>query len=186
MRAFIALELPDSVRATLQSYQRQLIATGADVKWVEAENLHVTMRFLGEISVEQFAAVDELARRIAGGTRTFDVRLSQPGAFPSIRAPRVVWMGIADGAETLSSVVRDLEVGLGTIGISGEERAFVPHVTLGRVRSPRGRRQLVDGIEQADWRAPEPFRADALTLFESRISSGGPAYSVVSRAPFGA
>jgi 2'-5' RNA ligase len=184
MRAFVAVELPEDARAALARWQSRLKAAGADVAWTAPEHLHVTMRFLGEIDDVQRAAVERCASAAAEPVAPFDAALSAPGAFPSIRRPRVVWMGIGQGADALAQVAGALERGLAAAGIAPEDRGFVAHVTLGRVRSPRGVGRLAAPLEAPGWSPPAPFRIDHLTLFQSRLSSAGPTYTALRRFPF--
>ena len=185
MRAFVAVELPDEARAALARWQSQLKAAGADVAWTAPENLHVTMRFLGEIDDAQRQAVERCAEAAAAPAAPFDAALSEPGAFPSTRRPRVLWMGIGQGAEALTQVAGALERGIAASGFAAEDRGFVAHVTLGRARSPRGLSRLAARLEAPGWSSPAPFRVDHLTLFQSRLSSAGPAYTALTRIPFG-
>src|SRR3989338_10233288 len=101
MRAFLAIELPEAVRARLAALQRDLASAKADVKWVDPNHLHVTMRFLGEIAEPQRQAVAVLIERVAGATAPMRLQLVELGAFPSPSAPRVLWVGIQEGREAL-------------------------------------------------------------------------------------
>lgn len=181
MRAFIALELPEPVRAALADLQSQLAQSGADVAWVHPLRLHVTMRFLGEITDAQRRQLEAGAGRIASASPPFDVRLTQPGAFPSMRAPRVVWVGIGQGSDALVELAEGLERESVKAGLQEEERGFVAHVTIGRVRSPKKLQALSDALAAGRWQAPAPFEADSLTLFESVLQRGGPVYTALAR-----
>lgn len=186
MRAFVAVELPADVRARIGAFQDQLAACGADVKWTEPPNLHVTVRFLGEIDAAQQSAIEALLRRVTAPRAPIEVLLSELGAFPSVRRPRVVWLGISRGREALAEVAAELERGLGACGIAPEDRPFAAHVTLGRVRSSRGLGRLVERLGLGGWVPPPPFAADHLTFFQSCLSSAGPTYTLILRAPLAA
>src|SRR3989338_8018709 len=99
MRAFIGIALPDAVRSSLAGLQRQLSESGADVKWVEPANLHVTLKFLDEITDDQRRVVEALLGRVAAQETPFTLRLVDVGAFPSMKAPRVIWVGITEGRD---------------------------------------------------------------------------------------
>ena len=101
MRAFIALSLPSSAQSSLASLQQSLAVSGADVTWVQPQNLHVTMKFLGEITDEQRQTIEALLRRVASGAAPFSLGLEGVGAFPSLAAPRVIWTGIAAGNDVV-------------------------------------------------------------------------------------
>ncbi len=183
MRTFIAVELPEPIRAALTDVSARLAESQADVKWVEAQNLHVTMRFLGEMSEKPLEAIRARLEAIGRATPACEAQLSAPGAFPSMRSPRVIWMGIGAGAEALARVAAQIEEELRVLGVAPEARAFVAHVTLGRVRSSRLLDQLSSRLTEASWSPPGPFVVDHVTLFESRLSSAGPAYVPLARLP---
>ena len=184
MRAFIAIELPDEVRWALAQLQQRLAGSGADVKWVEPEHLHVTMKFLGEITEEQRRAVEAMLRQVARALSPFPLSLRALGAFPSMRSPRVIWVGVAEGKEPLVRLAEGIEREGAAAALQKEERPFAAHVTLGRVRSPRGHQALVELLEHTDWSPPPSWTADHVTLYQSVLSSSGPTYSVLAEIPF--
>jgi len=184
MRAFIAIELPQAVQAALADVQRELAKAQADVKWVEKDHLHVTMRFLGEITEEKRQAIERFLDTIASHTRPISVSLSHLGAFPTVSSPRVIWAGIGQGSDALEQIARELEGGLRTLHLPGEDRAFAAHVTLGRVRSSRNRAQLVSRMRELAWSPPGPFAAGHLTLFQSTLTGSGPIYTPLAKFPF--
>lgn len=185
MRAFIAIELPPAVRAELWKIGRDLAASQADVTWVKEENVHLTLRFLGEITEVQRHVVESLLQTLASRTDPIQLELSHLGAFPSMTAPRVIWVGIGQGEKETGRLAGELEGGLTRLGFAKEDRGFSAHVTLGRVRSPRNRAQLVARLKDVSWNAPQPFRADHLTLFHSTLSPAGPTYTPLAQPLFG-
>lgn len=195
MRAFIGIALPDGVRTRLAILQQQLDASRADVKWVEPSNLHVTLKFLDEITQEQRLTVEALLGRVAGHERAFILELGHAGAFPSIDAPRVVWVGLEQGKETVVRLAQAIEREGQAIPLrrarpgtgpsrAGEERPFAAHVTLGRVRTPRNRAALTQRLHETDWQPPASWYVTALTLYQSVLSSAGSRYSVLAEVPF--
>lgn len=185
MRAFLAVSLPADVRASLAVLQRGLAHSNADVKWVEPENLHVTLRFLGEITEEQRLALEALLERLAPREEPFVLGLEGIGAFPSLGSPRVFWVGLSTGRETAARIAGAIEREGATILLEKAERPFAAHVTLGRVRSPRHRPALVQRLRETSWRAPDPWRVSALTLYQSVLGPGGPRYTVLAEVPLG-
>ena len=184
MRAFVAVELPETVQQTLQDLQHALAESRADVAWVNQKNLHVTMRFLGEITDGQRRDIEALLSRLAAGTKPFQASLSMLGAFPSALAPRVIWVGIEAGKEQLVQLAKELEEGLRPLKIPTHDHLFIAHVTLGRVRSSRNQRELVERMRHVAWKAPEPFMSDHLTLFQSTLASSGATYTLLASLPF--
>lgn len=183
MRAFIAIELPATIRAELAALQRELATTGAEVKWVEADNLHVTMRFLGEITQAQRQTIESLLLEVARGRAPIDAALSEVGTFPERGIPRVIWVGIGQGADQLSRLAQEIERGLAALSIPNEERRFTAHVTLGRVRAPRAGEVIRQRLTQIRWTPPAPFRIECVTLFQSTLGHTGPVYTALGRFP---
>ena len=173
MRAFVAIEVPEVV-GSLVGFQQEISATGADVKLVERENLHFTIKFLGEIGDAQVAEVLSKLGSIdlSGGA----VEVRGAGAFPSPGRPKVVWAGVASEHESLvAAIAGGVEGALAGIG-ERDERPFRAHITLGRVRSFRNARQLGEFLRA---NVNKPFgtaRLSSLKLKSSLLTSGGPVY----------
>ena len=183
MRAFVAIALPEEVRAALTGLQRQLATSGADVKWASPDQLHLTLRFLGDITQEQRDAVEHLLATVAVTRPPFPIRLEGVGAFPSIASPRVVWVAVREGRTSLLELAGALEEGIRALGCSAEERPFAAHVTLGRVRSPRRRTILTERLRTAAWSPPSAWPVDAVRLYQSVLSPAGPHYTVLADVP---
>ncbi len=184
MRAFLAVELPADIRRALTHLQSQLAQPRADVKWTEEANLHVTMRFLGEITEQQRQGLEEMLRGAASHHPVATIQLTGLGAFPSLESPRILWIGVGEGKDWLTQLAGEFERELVLLGFAKEERPFAAHVTLGRVRSPRGRAQLMAAMRESAWRPPEPFCATHLTLFQSTLTSAGARYTPLASFPF--
>ncbi len=183
MRAFLGLSLPEDVRASLAALQRALAASQADVKWVEPPNLHVTLTFLDEISDAQRHAIERLVARVAGHEEPFLLGLGSLGAFPSLESPRVVWVGLTEGSARLARLAEAIEREGGAISLGRGERSFAPHLTLGRVRSPRRRDALAQQLRTAAWQPPAPWRVTAVTFYQSILTANGPRYAMLAEVP---
>lgn len=185
MRLFIAVELDPAVVRRVAACGDELRgraaarAPRARVTWVPPEHLHVTVRFIGEVEDAQGQAIVAAVERDLG-VKPFDVIVQGVGTFPERGAPRVIWVGIADGGESLAAIEREIVTRLGACGIPGEERPYHPHVTLARVREAAGLRPgpLLEGC--ADRRFGTS-RVDAITLFQSRPSAQGQVYVPLRR-----
>lgn len=179
-RSFLAVELDQKTRALLETIQKELKESGADAKWVEPENIHLTLKFLGSVTTENIKDLIRALEENFAGRRAFDTTLGQLGCFPSINSPRVVWLGLEEKKGELKKCAAALEEGLSKLGFQKETREFQAHITLGRVRSPRNKIALIEKIQEANQDLkPETFKVDNITLFESKLSSHGPAYSIV-------
>ena len=165
--------------------QRELARSEADVKWVEPENLHVTLKFLDEVTEEQRQGVEAALARVAGSEAPFSLGLDQLGAFPSMSAPRVIWVGLGEGRDTARRIAEAIEREVAALSLLKEERPFAAHITLGRVRSPRGRQALVHQLAGVRWESLPPWRVTSLALCRSELSSAGPHYTMLADIPLG-
>jgi 2'-5' RNA ligase len=182
MRLFIALNLPKNERARVYRASAALRDAKLPIRWIEPDNYHLTLKFLGEVHQDRVTAVEEIVQKVADGTVPFDISLGGFGAFPTIRKPRVVWMGIVASAE-LRCLKQDLEWGLADVGFEAETRAFHPHVTLGRA-DPKFNaghfRGFDDIIANLTYEGGAQIRT--LDLMRSHLSRDGARYSVVTSA----
>ena len=183
MRAFIGIGLPEEVRESLASLQRELAHSQADVKWVEPRNLHVTLKFLDEITDAQRQVIEELLKRLAVREAPCSLGLGGVGAFPSVESPRVVWVGLTEGKNQLARVAAQIEQETRTMALRREARPFAAHLTIGRVRSPRHRQQLTERLREVDWQPPAPWRVESLVLYQSVLGPAGPRYSALADIP---
>jgi len=178
LRAFLAFEVSDEVKGNLTKVEEEVRETRADVKVVEKENLHFTIKFLGEIPE---SAVSEIDRRVrAVPLHRMEVSVRGLGAFPDSRRPRVVWAGVARGdlpgfAEAGRRVIEATE-GVG----ESDERDYHPHITLARVRSPRNQEALTALIRECSGREFGRTPITSLKLKSSTLTPRGPTYRDVS------
>jgi len=182
VRSFVAVLLPEAVRLRVDEAAAALRERARGVSWVRAENLHVTLRFLGSVDEATLGQVRDALAGAAAEVPPFRLALAGFGGFPSAQAPRVIWAGVSEGAESLVALHARLEAALGRRGLPPEGRAFHAHVTLGRAREPRG----VPGIAGLLEAAREPLgemRVEAVHLMRSDLDPGGARYSVLAREP---
>jgi 2'-5' RNA ligase len=187
MRCFVAVDLPDPVRDAVRRAQGALRAAApdADVRWTGAAQLHVTLAFLGEIDPARAAAATDALRAVAGGRAAFPLRAAGLGAFPTARRPRVVWAGIDDPAGGLRALAADVAAALAPLGLAPEARPFRGHVTLARVRSPRGTAPLVRALGAATAPAFGAWSVAAVVLYRSHLHPQGARYEPLAALPLG-
>jgi 2'-5' RNA ligase len=182
-RIFVAVALHPALRDGVRTLERRLEEAGVTPRWIVPENLHFTLRFLGRISPAQLTRVVRAARDTAAGTAPFQISLSGVGAFPTTKRPRVVWVGIADGAPALEDLARRLDDALAQQRFAKEPRHLQPHLTLARVRDPR----QADGLEAAaaSLGAFEIGRQDvsSIVVMESHLRPSGALYIPVEEVP---
>jgi 2'-5' RNA ligase len=177
MRLFVAVFPPAEVQRAAAAAIDALRRDGDGVSWVREANLHYTLRFLGEVGESGARRVADAAERAVQGLAAFDAELGPPGAFPSARRARVLWLGMARGERPLVELAQALETELRRLGFAKEAHAFSPHLTIGRVREPG--HDWAPAMEAAGHTAiGARFRVDRLAVMESRLNPKGSIYTV--------
>jgi RNA 2',3'-cyclic 3'-phosphodiesterase len=184
IRSFIAIEIPSPLKGRMEEIQRQLRGTDADVKWVRPEAIHLTLKFLGSIRQEDVERISQALVPVVAGRESIDVRVQGMGCFPNARNPRVVWLGVDQGEEALASLQRAIEQKMAELSFPAEDRPFSPHLTLGRVRSPRGRVGLSRALEKHQGVEIGTFQAQEVILFRSELRPSGAVYTKLREFPF--
>ena len=146
MRTFLAIELPKEIKECLGKLEEKLKTTQADVKWVLPGNIHLTLKFLGEVDAERLEKIKVILEEVARAYSPFLMRINSLGAFPKLEYLRVIWVGLDAGDKETKQIAKMLEEKIQKLGIPKEERAFSSHITIGRTRSSTGREKLVQEI----------------------------------------
>jgi len=182
VRIFLAVFPPRATQALAASAIDKLRRPGDGVSWVKKENLHYTLRFIGEVGADVAGRIGEAAREAAAAHAAFGVALGPPGAFPSARRARVIWLGLVRGTEPFAQLAASLESVLVRRGFEPEEREFSAHLTLGRVRE-RGRDWTADLVAASSPDgAAARFAVESIAVVESKLSGGGSIYTVLEEA----
>jgi len=181
MRLFIAIEIPDDIKNEMAEVQIRLKGSGVDASWSRAEGMHLTLKFLGEVSetkvLEIMNALTNAVRSPAG----FRINLKGIGAFPDQKNARVVWAGIAGDLEKLAMLQDAVEEAMAGLGFEREKRTFTPHLTLGRIKHIYARDRwlkALDGVK--DFNLPA-FEVHAVSLIKSELKPAGAAYTEMGR-----
>ncbi len=186
MRTFIAIELPKEIRNALTLLQEQLRKSGSDVKWVNPENIHLTLKFLGERDEKKIKKIIEILDEIVKDKTSFMANISTIGAFPKINFPRVLWAGIDKGDNEIKEIFKELEEKIAKVGIPKENRPFSSHITLGRTRSTLNRQELVRELNNRQENIPSEinleFHVTKITLFKSTLTPKGSIYEILKEA----
>jgi 2'-5' RNA ligase len=189
LRLFIALDPPDELRRSLAAMSAAVRRVAGDaasrVRWAGPDQLHLTLRFLGEVPEAVLDGVAGSVRGAAAAGRPLALEVRGAGAFPSSRRARVLWLGLGGEVGPLATLVADLGARLERVGFPPEARPFVPHLTLGLSRGPRVAAGLSAALEQASAGPALAWRAEALTLFRSHLGPGGARHESLLRAPLG-
>jgi 2'-5' RNA ligase len=189
VRCFIAVELPEEVKAGLSRLQAQLKSAGQfPVKWVNPYSIHLTLKFLGNVDAERTSQITEAAAEAAQGVSPLNLEIKDLGVFPNPRRVQVVWVGISGEVDKLLQLQKGIESSLSGLGFAPEARAFTPHLTLARVRdraSPEERQKLGELIAGTKFEAENAFSVAAIRLMRSQLTREGAIYSQISSIELG-
>ena len=177
MRCFVAVELDPALRRPLVGLLRRQLPRTRDVRWCTEQQLHVTLKFLGEVSDGQLSAVCDVVAAAAEFVQPFSVRLSGLGCFPTVRNPRVLWCGVEDESDGCARWVELADPLFEDLGFPRETRRFHPHITLGRSKSPAGGDVMRRVLEEVSAPATPAMTVEQLVVFESRLAPGGAQYT---------
>ncbi|MHC1728521.1 MAG: RNA 2',3'-cyclic phosphodiesterase [Syntrophobacteraceae bacterium] len=184
IRSFIAIDLSDTVRGQIASLVQELRKSGAPVGWVRVESIHLTLKFLGNVAPEMIEEMKPVLAEIASQTEPIHINPAGCGAFPTIKTPRVIWVGLKGDGGPLAKLQREVESAMVPFGFKPEDRPFRPHLTVGRVK---GRQHLLTLqqilLAHQDFTA-EPFDVAELVLYKSELRPDGARYTPQFKAPF--
>lgn len=185
-RTFVGVDIGDAIRGSTAALVKELSKSGAAVKWVTPESMHVTLLFLGEVDDRELHAVCKAVRSAAAGEPPFSLRVSGLGAFPTPRRPKVLWAGITDGVEPLQRLHAALEERMLDLGCyRTEERGYTPHLTLGRVAGDADAFAVAAEIPKRQAWQGGRFAVEEVLVYSSEMDRTGPVYTVIGRAPLG-
>jgi 2'-5' RNA ligase len=183
IRTFIGIDIGDEIRKKAVALQTQLGRTGAGVKWVDAESMHMTLLFLGEVDERDIHPVCKAVQSVTRREPAFPLRVSGVGAFPTLRRPKVLWGGVADGAEPLRRLYSLLEAKLLDLELyRKEDRGFTPHLTLGRSNSEEDGQMLAPELTKLLAWDGGRTHVNNVIVYSSESGRGGPEYAVLARS----
>ena len=182
IRSFVSIDLDDpQVLPRVLSVLSSLKALGGDLKPVEPENIHLTLKFLGNVSSDRLVEVKISLEQIV--FRSFQVEIKGAGAFPNFNHPNVIWVGIEEGWSQVEQIFEQSEKQLSAIGFKREDRRFSPHVTIARVRSSRRKDEIANFLRHLSEESFGTIKVDRIRLKQSVLSSSGPKYSTLFEVP---
>ena len=188
IRSFIAIELPDEVKEIVAMIIKRLRpAQYRYVKWVAPAGIHLTIKFLGNISSDQIPKITDIMKTAAGRVPPLELRLGGLGMFPNEQRPRVIWVALEGNTEPLAVMQREIEKALEPLGFAPENRALTPHLTLGRVRdnaSPEERKEIGSVVKEKNIDYDASFTLREISLMKSTLTPTGAIYNRLDSAPF--
>ena len=183
VRTFIAAELSGEVREFLARCQERLRRTGADVRWVRTDQIHLTLVFLGNVAAERLESLEAAVRGAAAGYGAMMLRAQGAGKFPPRGLPRVVWIGIEEPTGRLAALQKAVAEAAVPFAEKKEDRAYAAHLTFGRARSAKNARPLDEAIAAMAGETGPAFEVREVVIFQSALSPQGPTYTALARIP---
>jgi RNA 2',3'-cyclic 3'-phosphodiesterase len=180
IRTFIAVDITSTPE--MMAFAEAIAKTGADVKLVEPQNIHITLKFLGDTDEQMLPDLEEIIRDAAKGIKPFTIKLQGTGVFPSRDYLKVIWVGLQAGEE-MELIGGRIEEACGDLGFKKERRAFSPHLTIGRVRTARNKQQLLDAVDKYKDTLFATEDVTRVMLKRSVLSPKGPTYSTLISVP---
>jgi len=181
MRLFIAIKLPPEITQGITKVQEELRSAGATANWTRPEGIHLTLKFLGEVPEERVSEIMAALTDAAKVSGKLNLEISGAGAFPNVKNPRVLWLGVTGDVEKLVRLQTAVENAMMGLGFEREERKFSPHLTLARVKFPKPRdnwQKQTEGIRDVKLGG---FEADHISLMKSELRREGAVYTEVGR-----
>lgn len=180
IRTFIAIEISPELRAELERTIGSLRSAFGGVRWLKPENIHLTLKFLGDTEIDRIDAVNAILGEVAIRHRPLTVKLGGLGCFPNLKRPRVIWLGI-ERRQELIALAGDIEEGLAGLGFEKEKRAFRPHLTLGRVKAPLDGSKLTDAFRRLGADSFVSLDIEMILLLQSTLTPRGAVYQALSK-----
>lgn len=180
IRSFIAVELPEDVRRRIADVISEAAKHGGAIKWVETHNLHLTLKFLGNVREELIPHVSATLDVIARQSTPFEFDVAGVGGFPNINRPRVLWVGVT-ATDELFKLQEQIECAMEKLGMPKEERTFHPHITIGRVKSPHGLLHTLETLKKFEKEQFGRVPVKHIVLMRSDLTPSGPIYNAISR-----
>jgi RNA 2',3'-cyclic 3'-phosphodiesterase len=178
------VELPDKVKRAIAERIDALKRSGAEVKWVSIENIHITMQFLGETEETLIPMIKESLKKILSPYTPFYIKIAKVGCFPEGKRPRIIWIGVED-AQPLKNIHAEITNEMMKYGFRKEERDFTPHITIGRVKSQRNLGEMHRRLTEMKDTCFSDFEVFSLTLMKSTLKPSGAVYNSLAEIPFG-
>ncbi len=181
IRLFIAVPIPRDLRNNIARYQSELKQFGGHVKWVDPENIHLTIKFLGDTPPELIPDIKDRIVAAVNKVDPFEISIEGVGAFPNFKRPRVFWVGAKDRENRLQLLANKIAEGMEALGFEREKRSFSAHLTLGRVKDSRTVHAIINELKERSQFSIGHFSADCIQLIKSQLTRSGPIYTVLEK-----
>jgi len=184
IRCFVAIEIPDDLKIRIDDYIFSLKQISPKIKWIKAKNLHITLKFLGEIPEKTLIQLQNKLSTVSEVTEPFEMSVQGAGFFPNKNKPRVVWLGLQnDNNNSIFKLHEWIDKKIESLGFEREKRRFSPHLTLGRIKFPDNHSELAEYINQNEFQS-SVFKVNEVVLIKSVLRPTGAEYSQIKNYPF--
>jgi 2'-5' RNA ligase len=177
IRTFIAFKLPKNIISSISEIQNRFKSYAFKARWVNPENIHLTLKFLGNINHTDIEKISKTIINTVNGYAPVSLAVKGVGVFPGIKRPRVIWVGLTGEIEQLTGIQNEIEENLEELGFPREKRPFRGHLTLGRIKGKINPKKLLDAMKKFEKFESELFIADKIYLFKSDLKSTGSVYT---------
>lgn len=184
IRTFICIEIPDSIKERIAILQQTLRQQNAKISWVKPSNIHLTVKFLGDVGASRIQSACSAVERAASVSRSFEIEVGGAGCFPSKKSPRVFWVGLTAVPSVLTQLHALIDEELAREGFHRDARKFSPHLTIGRVRSPENAGLVAETLIATGF-DPETFQAGEVIVMRSDLNPAGSIYSPLFKQQLG-
>ncbi len=184
IRSFIAIDVSPAIIEAIKGIQARLKEKNKGIRWVRAEGIHLTLKFLGEIGSGDVEKIGDILKEVCSGLSPFELSTGSVGAFPNIKRPRVIWLGLEGELDKLNTLYLRVEKACKSLGFPEEKRDFAPHLTLGRVKERRGKKERLSDLSScADSERELSFIVEAVYLYKSELKPHGAIYTKLKAFP---
>lgn len=177
IRTFIAVEIDDEIRDRLYEFITQLKNADADVKWISPENIHLTLKFVGNVKEDILPDLNKIIGDAASCASPFKMNIEKVGAFPTIKRPHVIFVCAQEKGDNLLKIYESIDVNLEKLGIKKDSRKFVGHITLGRVKSQKNMKKLINALNFDGVNSFGQEKVNSISLMRSVLTPSGPIYT---------
>lgn len=178
MRTFIAIDTPEEIKKQMTEIQSELKRSEADVKWEPSSKFHITVKFLGEVKEVMLKETIQIIEDVVIKHQPFMLQYEKVGFFPNLKNPRIIWIGCMDISQNLAKIKTLLDEGLKESGFEAEDRTFQPHITIGRVKSLRGIKNLIPILENLNFTS-KVTECREILIMKSILKPSGSEYSIL-------
>jgi 2'-5' RNA ligase len=185
VRTFVCIEVPEAIKERIRRLQDLLREQNANVSWVKPSNIHLTLKFLGNVAQDRLASVCQAVESRARVLSPFEIGVSGAGCFPSIKNPRVFWVGLSEVPDSLGELQGSIDRALAQRGFEPESRKFAPHLTIGRVRSARNVVLVAEQLKSVGFEAAS-FSVTEVVVMRSKLDPSGSVYTPICKFGLGA